>query len=897
MNVEGITPESNLSPNANEGSGSPPPAAEVLKRYLRLETERLRMRHRLGQSGLETAMMRSYQIDELVGRACRAAAVDIGPSATADLNDSAVIALGGYGRRELAPFSDVDLLFLHGGRPAPALKAFVERTLMLLWDAGLKVGHSFRSVSECAEMAAEDLHSRTALVESHRITGSEPLFARLRQTLDRSVFASARGTTAFVETMIREVDERHLKAGKAICLQEPNVKEGVGGLRDLHAILWVGHARHGLRGLTALRDGGHLTESECDTARRAVDLLLRVRHDAHFETGRHTDTLLLDMQPTLAKNLGYREQKGLLASEVLMRDYYRRAEDLYRVADAFLRAARKPEVGRILGVLPRFTKRRRFEVTNGQLEFTKRTLDGPLEAFDAVEMAQRAGVPLADSTRLAIRAVVPAIDAAFRSSEPARRAFLRLFGHRGRVSPALRALHDAGFLGRFIPEFGRVTHLVQHDYYHRYTVDEHTLRAMDALDDVAAGGEGDVRRFGSVLDEVVDASPLYLGLLFHDIGKGRGGGHVEKGVPIAVRALRRLGLDNPRTEDVRFLVAAHLEMSEISLRRDITEPRLIETFANRVGSRHRLDLLLLVTYADNCAVAPGLWNEWKSTLLWELFSRTRRHLSGHPAALDVGGRERADAVRMLSANFEIAEIERHFAMMPDRYFVSSDAPAMEREFRLVASRNEIPLVTAWTALPEERCSEVSIVANDAPGLLARLAGTLTAHGLDILNVGVHTREDGIAVDRFRVCESPSHRPVRDDRAAAVSRDMLAAISGSFDVDEAIEKRRASLPRRTTKSSRPRIEPRIRFDQDASAVATVVEVRAEDRLGLVYMLAHSLSEASLDIRFAKIATARSQALDVFYVTNARGGKLDAESLAKLERTLLATLGTHGRGKRH
>ncbi len=581
--MEEITRDSALTPNASSPSVVPATTEEVLKRYLRLETERLRMRHRLGQSGLETAMTRSYQLDELVGRACRAAASDLGPAASADLGESAVAALGGYGRRELAPFSDVDLLFLHGGRPSPALKAFVERVLMILWDAGLKVGHSFRSVSECADMATEDLHSRTALVESHRITGSEPLFTRLRSTLDRSVFASPRGTDAFVDAMIGEVDERHSKVGKAICLQEPNVKEGVGGLRDLHAMLWVGHARHGLRGLSALREGGQLTDSEYDTARRAVDLLLRVRHDAHFETGRHTDTILLDMQPGLARNLGYRDQKGLLASEVLMRDYYRRAEDLYRVADSFLRAARKPEATRLLGVLPRFKSRRRFEVTGGALEFNKRTLDGPLEALDAVEMAQRAGVPLADSTRLAIRAVVPEIDPAFRSSEPARRAFLRLFGHRGRVSRALRALHDAGFLGRFLPEFGRVTHLVQHDYYHRYTVDEHTLRALDALDDVATGGEGEVRRFGSVLDEIVDASSLYLGLLFHDIGKGRGGGHVQKGIPITTRALRRLGLDTARAEDILFLVGAHLEMSEISLRRDITEPRLIEAFAERVG--------------------------------------------------------------------------------------------------------------------------------------------------------------------------------------------------------------------------------------------------------------------------------------------------------------------------
>jgi [protein-PII] uridylyltransferase len=687
------------------------------------------------------------------------------------------------------------------------------------------------------------------------------------------------------------VAERHARVGGAVCVQEPNIKEGVGGLRDLHAVLWVAQARHGSRGLADARAAGLLSEREHQAALRAYDFLLRARAEAHFVTGRKTDVLTLDLQPTVAGSLGYEDSRGLLASELFMRDYYRRASDLHGVFRSVLRRPPEEAPRRLFAALTKRRPARDFEVRDGRLRAKSLALletgQGLLSAFAA---AQAEGVTLSDELALAVRERTSLVGRELRESKEAAAVFVDVLRWRGRVGLALRAMHETGFLGRFLPEFGRVSFLVQHDFFHRYTVDEHTLRAIEAIDEVASGTEAAVRPFGRVLDEIEDAAPLYLGMLLHDVGKGHGGGHSERGARMAPRVCARLGLDERATADVVFLVAAHLEMSQVSQHRDLTEPALIASFAERVGSVHRLNLLHVLTYADHRAVAPGIWNEWKGALLWELYNRARQRLAGHPAEGDPVETARARAIEGLRREFPEADLERHFALLPERYLRATDASRMARHFRLVSGRGEAKAAFEWKDLADGQCTELTLVTDDRPGLLASVAGTLTAHGVNILSVDLFNRRDGVVIDTFRLSEVSSHRPVKPERRARVEQDVVAALSGSHDVAAAVAARlRKNPPSARRPMGRAARGPSVRFDQEISATATVIEVKAQDRPGLAWTIADTLARLGLDIRFAKVATAKALALDVFYVTGAGGLKLAPEDLARVEEALLAALG--------
>jgi [protein-PII] uridylyltransferase len=861
---------------------------EAFRRFLRLETERLRMRHRLGLGGAEIAGGRSDQVDLVVTRVCQVAAEEADREARRELVQCAVVALGGYGRRELAPHSDVDLLFLHAGKVSPCVRRFVERSLQLLWDVGLSVGHAVRSARECVALARTDLHARTTLTEARLVTGSPELFATLTKHVEAGL-GDARATRDFFALMRAELLERHTRWGHAVGLQEPNVKEGVGGLRDLHAVVWLGHALYGSRGLHGLFREGWLGDQDYVVARRAHDFLSRVRNEAHFNAGRRADLLTLDLQPELAKGLGYQARGGLLASELFMRDYYRRASELYQLAMRFLLhhvPEAKPGRPRVVAG---------FEIQRGEL-FARGTglKGGPIRVLESVAVAQAESVPLSDSLRHAVRERLQQVDVEFRTSRNASRAFLRLFDRPGRVAPALRELHETGFLGRLIPEFARVTFLVQHDHFHRYTVDEHTLKAVAALDDVARGEEGVPAAFVQVFAETENRTALFLGMLLHDIGKGRGGGHVVRGTKIADRIVRRLGLDPATAADVLFLVGAHLEMSQLSQQRDVTEPGLAEAFARRVGTLDRLNQLMLLTYADHRGVGPGIWNDWKASLLWSLYGRTRPHLGGGERRRKArnGGAAREAARAELEAAVPSSQVDDYFAQMPSRYLGTTDAARMTRHFRLIQGLGASTALVDWQHIEDGGVTELTVVALDRPGLFASLAGTLTAHGLDILSVDVFTRRDGRALDTFRVTELQAHQPVKAERRERIGRALVEAAEGSLDVEAAVERWRAKVRRPRKLWGRAVKEPRVRFDLEASSTATVVEVRAPDQPGLAYTLAHTLSGLGLDLSFARIATEKALALDVFYVTDAEGRKLAPEARAGVEKALLLALGARG-----
>jgi [protein-PII] uridylyltransferase len=867
------------------------PPSHALRRFLRLETERLRMRQRLGLGGSEVAAVRSDTVDHVLRRVCSEAAQAAGREMQRELTGCAVVALGGYGRRELSPCSDVDLLFLHSGSPAPSLAAFVERVLMTLWDAGLSVGHSFRSANECVSEARVDLHSRTALSEARLVVGNEGLFQVLGRRLETALRGSHAAREAFRTQMLREWSERMQRHAEAVCVLEPQVKEGPGGLRDLHTVLWVAQARYGVRGIAALAASGLIDAPDVKALRAAYDFLLRVRNEAHFATGRRADLLTLDLHGEVATRLGYQARGGLLASELLMRDYYRRASRLHEVCRAYVESELEPKPRRRLFAALRLHRAPRgHDARAGALQLrASAALRSGAAVLEVFERAQ-AGLPLSRELKTALREKAPLV----RRSREGGEMLLRVASHRGQVAPTFRALHETSVLQRLIPEWARITFLVQHDFFHKYTVDEHSLRAVEALDGLVAGREPQEAALARIFDELEDVRPLYLGMLLHDIAKGRGGGHVAKGVVVARRVLARLGIDGEIADAVVFLVGAHLEMSQTSQQRDLNEPALIAAFADRVGTLERLNLLMLLTYADHCAVGPGIWNRWKASLLFDLYARTRRELEarreGRPAeaALD---RDRAAAE--LRAAFPEEDIERHFALLPERYLRATGAERIASHFRLVRARGERKAAFAWADLGDGHGSELTVTADDRLGLFSLVAGTLTVHGTSILSADLFTRDDGIVLDTLLVAEVPGHRPLRPERRARLEAALLDAVAGRLSVPEAFERWRHSARRARRPGGRAAKPPRVRFDQEASALATVVEVRAPDQPGLAYALAHALAELGLDITSARIATAKALALDVFYVRDAKGRKLDPDALAGVEQALLDALGAGDR----
>jgi [protein-PII] uridylyltransferase len=877
---------------------------EAFRRFLKVETERLRIRHRFGLPGTEIGAGRAYLVDLVVCRVCQLVAGELGMGET-ELSGFSAVALGGYGRKELAPFSDIDILFLYGGKKSKYIRKLVEPVLYILWDAGLKVGHSFRSVSECVSIAREDIVSRNAMAEARLITGSDQVFRRFIRELDESVFKKKREIDAFVQEMRLQLLSRYEKFGNTVCLQEPNVKESAGGLRDLHTVLWVGHTRYGCRGLDDLRAGDHISGAEYGAARRAYDFIFRIRNEAHFSTGRQTDLLTLDFQPSLAASLGYESKRGLLASEIFMRDYYQRASQLHSFTEDFLVRAfdTGPSWRSAIERSSAAKGSNSFIVRQGCLQPRERLTEfeiDPLKLLEAFSVAQAESVSLSPELRLVIRKSLAGVDRKFRCSHAAGTLFAEVLRRRGSVSPALRGMHETGFLGRFLPEFGRITFLVQHDFYHRYTIDEHSLKAVEALDRLLARGGSETERFAQadrfarVFGEVGDAAPLYLGLLLHDIGKGHGGGHVAKGVRIAERVCRRLGLDPVAAQRVVFLVRNHLLMSHLAQRRDVAEDGLVEQFSKKVGDLESLNLLLLLTYADMSGVAPGVWNDWKASLLWDLYSRARVVLSGEVkrrSESDRRDRLKQKVALQLLPDFLPSELERHFAMMPERYLRVSDADQVARQLKMIRRLESETVVTEWRIASDRHFTEVTVCTRDCAGLFSRIAGTLTASGVNILSADLNTREDGVVIDTFRVREVGSHQPVRADRWPKIDKSLEAAIEGLMDVGEAVERWRARVarPRPARRNTRTPMQATVRFDSESSANATIIEVRAEDEPGLAYRISSTLAQLGLDITFAKIATDKNHALDVFYVTDSEGQKLTPSAMPAVETALVEALG--------
>jgi [protein-PII] uridylyltransferase len=872
-------------------------AADELRVFLKLETERLRMAHHAGSSGRQSAAARSFVLDLAVEHAFREAArLSAGDGfAVEPQTGFALVAVGGYGRGELAPYSDLDILFLYSNHRAAQLRPLAEHLLRLLWDAGLTVGHSLRTVGDTVTAARTDPHLQTALAHKRLVAGNRGIFNSLAEALEKD---RRKRADAFLASVRHERDSRHARFGATVCLQEPNVKESAGGMRDYHTALWAAHARYGSTTVEELRARGLISEDEALRAARAYDFLWRIRYAAHLLTRRKTERLSLDIQPALAEELGYKPGAHLLGSEKLMRDYYRQARELHQFSEALLARASEPEArgARWWGRRAAAQSGELFSISEGRLQFGGEAdlfAQKPLALFDAFALAQAARVPFGHGLRATVRQSLQAVRPAFRAAAETSAALLRLLRRRGRAGFALRLMHETGFLSRLVPEFGRVSLLVQHDLYHQYTVDEHTLKAVEALDELHTGQDKQRAHLRAVFDEIKDPALLYLSLLLHDIGKGRGRGHIARGVKISERIARRMQLTAGETAKVLLLVRRHVAMSHVAQRRDLNEPQVIREFAALVGDLDSLNMLLLLTYADLNAVAPGVWTEWKGTLLWDLYRRARTLLTGEDAPVDESVKRahfREQVAAALEHKVPQSEVERHLALLPDRYLRVTEPATAALHLRLVEELALAPLAWRWVRRAASS-TELTVCARDRHGLFADIAGTLAAHGIEILSAELNTREDGVALDVLMLREASTGHAIDAHRYAAIERALHKSVAREADVGALVERwRTRNAPRRRSlpAAARRRDLPRVACDNEASPSSTLVEVQAHDEPGLAYKIASALAEVGLDIVCARIATEKADALDVFYVTDRAGLKLSEEAIRGAEMALTERL---------
>ena len=866
---------------------TPEETLERLRAFLRLESNRLRMLHRCGLSGAEVAAGRSQAVDALLTHVYHLVLDRYRERSPARAADPAValVAVGGYGRGELCPHSDVDLLILYERSSTEFSKILAKELIYLLWDAGLKVGHSWRTAQQCLEMARADSTAENALLEARFLVGGRAGFESMRALLAKHWASNPR---AFVERKRYELEERYGKLGETVFLIEPNVKESPGGLRDFHAMLWLVRGAWGLEQEEEWARHGILSEKDQQRARRGYDWILRVRNEMHYLTGRRADELSLTIQPDVAAGLKVRSERHQQPSEVFMRHYFQHAEAVHQVMRLVLAAAlrekgksRKPVPLELLHGLPLVQIDSELRMAeDGGTRFPATPLD-MMRVFPLAQQLQlRLGEDLADT----LRNNLPLLRRSWQRQPQMSAVFLEMLRRPGSVAPALRAMHTCGFLGKFLPEFGQVTRLMQHDFYHCYTTDEHTLRAIERLDEIWLRPAPSLERYRDLTYHISDPAPLYLGLLLHDVGKGLGGGHSEKGAQRAVAICDRLGLDPKRAAQVELLVRQHLLLSHLSQRRDLSDRRVAQQAAEIVGDLKTLSMLCLLTYADTAAVSPDTWTEWKNSLLWELVERIHGEFLGLEAAtaqeeeklreMRLGLLECLEGTevrelgeeRLITADTARELMEEHLGLLPRRYLLGYRPDLVARQILLAKQVSRTGPAVAFLPVEEEGYTWMLLCCPDTRGLFAKVAGTLATLEVNILGSRLETRKDGMVADVLWI-STPAGNVISDPaRLRRIKTTVEGVVNGTTDF-EALTDRIRSEP------LGPVIKrPQLSLNNEISDYCTVLEVLAPDRLGLLYSLTRCLTRLGLNIAFAKIATEKTMAFDVFYLTDPATGKL-------------------------
>ncbi|HUG45725.1 MAG TPA: [protein-PII] uridylyltransferase [Sphingomicrobium sp.] len=805
--------------------------------------------------------------------------------------DVAIVGLGGTGRGEMAPYSDLDIMFLTASKPSQKIGKTIERVLYLLWDLQLKIGHSLRSIDDLLKLANSDMTVRTAFLEARLLWGKEEIFEEaLRRFRTRIAVKSA---ARFVAAKLEERDQRHVKMGDSRYVVEPNVKDGKGGLRDLQTLYWIGKYVYDVREASELVSVGLLTSEEFTAFERAERFFWAVRCHLHLVAGRAEERLSFQYQKQIATRMRYADRPGKSAVERFMHFYFLNAKTVGDLTGVFL-AQLDEKLGRKGSRFALPTIRRRpkalggFVLDRGRLSIPS----ADFFAADAVRLIEMFAVAAREKLEIhpaAMRAATRdsrLIKARVRKDPRANALFLEVLTNVHSPDVVLRWMNEAGVLGRFIPDFGRVVAQMQFDMYHHYTVDEHAIRAIGLLAAIERGElQKDHPLSTALFNQIASRRVLYVAVLLHDIAKGRGGDHSVLGEQVAFELCPRLGLDEAETETVAWLVRHHLLLSSMAFKRDLADPKTIEDFVQRVKSPERLRLLLILTVVDIRAVGPGVWNDWKRQLLRALFEAAEEKLRlGHKqrGRIDIVAQRQQELAEALDWKPRIAKA--YGRRLPDSYWLAEPPDVQMSNARQVALAeahigDSAPSIAAEDE-PERGATRISVFAPDREGLFFRICAGLASAGASIIDARIHTTRDGMALDNLLVQDARQRRYTDKRLRNRLVRSVERALSSETPPE---------IP--SGKRSSKRLEafnvaPSVAIAERASTRTTVVEINALDRPGLLARLARAIHGQGLEIHSAHIATYGERAVDVFYLSTAKGKKLSEAQAEALRSALVA-----------
>ncbi len=799
----------------------------------------------------------------------------------------AVVAVGGFGRSEMAPFSDVDLLLLFPYKITPWAENLVESLLYILWDMKLKVGHSSRTVKECIRLGREDITIRTALLEHRYIIGDRSMATELDDKLWSDLFLNT--GREFIAAKLTERAERHRRQGGQRYVLEPNVKEAKGGLRDLQTLYWIGKYLHRVSSSEGLVGAGLLTAEEYGLFSRAENFLWAARCHMHYITRRATDQLTFDLQVEVAERMGYVDTEGRRAVEHFMQDYFRHATRVGELTRVFLTELEarhaKPEA-RLSGF---FTRRRRvkpgYAVVQGRIDAADpvQFLATPLNLLSVFEETLRSGYLLHPNIMRLIAANLPLIDDHVRNDPEAVRVFQDLLLKHGNPERALRHMNELGVLSAFIPEFENIVAMMQFNVYHHYTVDEHIIQCISILAQIERGELVEELPVATgILKSGVNRKVLYLALLLHDIGKGRPEDHSIIGAQIARRVCPRLGLTADETETVEWLVRHHLLMSDMAQKRDVGDPRTVRDFAKAVETRKRLDLLTVLTVCDIRGVGPNTWNNWKAMLLRQLYAVTAEALENGLESInrERGVNESRAALGKRLSDWPAAEIAKETSRHYDPYWHGLNTETLETLARLLRGLGDDEIRIDLTPEPQRDATRASFALADHPGIFSRLAGALALVGANVVDARTYTSRDGYATSVFWIQDSEGH--AYDPHKLPRLRGMIGKTLKGEILPRAALADRDKIKKREREF---RFPTHVTFDNEGSEIYTIIEVDSRDRPGLLFDLTRTLALNNIYIASAVIATYGAQVVDAFYVKDMFGLKLHAgDRQATLERKL-------------
>jgi [protein-PII] uridylyltransferase len=803
----------------------------------------------------------------------------------------AILAVGGYGRGEMAPSSDIDIAFITPYKTTAWTEQVIEAMLYTFWDLGLKVGHSSRSIDETIRMAKSDLTIRTALLEGRYVWGDRPVFDECMRRFQVEVVKDT--ARAFVAEKLAERDVRHARLGDSRYVVEPNVKEGKGGLRDLHTLFWIGKYVNQVTSVAELVDVGLLTAQELRQFEKAENFLWAVRCHMHLIAGRAEDRLTFDLQVEVANRMNFTARAGRSGVERFMRFYFLNAKKVGDLTGVFLAHLDETMGRKGRRYIPALFRRPRrmegFILDRGRISIPTDDYfqQDPIRLIEIFSVADKHDLEIHPNAMRALNRDATLIDRKVRADPRANALFLDILSSPRDPERVLRGMNEAGVFGRFVPDFGRVVAQMQFDMYHHYTVDEHTIRAIGLLSRIERGLLKDDHPVATVLlEKLLSRRVLYVAVLIHDIAKGRGGDHSILGAEVAEQLCPRLGLTPAETETVAWLVRYHLMMSDTAFKRDLSDYKTILDFAAKVQSVERLRLLLLLTTVDIRAVGPGVWNGWKRQLLLELFDSTQELLQ--PGHKQRGRKERIAQKREVlqeRLGLEPAAFSKLVNRFPESYWIAESDDALELNGQHLLAATGEPLYITTQPDPEREATMVTVSAADHPGLFYRIAGAIHLAGGSILDARIHTLRDGTALDNFLVQDPLGGRFDHPDQLARIKRGIADALSDRHKLMTKLHQR----PMARTRAEAFTVAPNVLIDNMASNRFTVIEVTARDRPALLFNLAFALFQSKVTVHSAHVATFGERAVDTFYVTDLFGGKIESKQrLGTVERRLLESI---------